>query len=134
MTKKNAFVLAFSCLLGLAAACSNQGEGDRCNSDDDCSTNLSCVTSTVLASNAGNNKVCCPAGNSATSASDLCRTGGTLTPDSGLVPDAASDSDAGEELPDASETPDASEPDSGETPDAGDSTDASSDAASDADT
>lgn len=135
MTKKNAFVLAFSCLLGLAVACSNQGEGERCSSDDDCSANLSCVTSTALSSTTGTNKVCCPPGNTTASA-ELCRTGGTPnTPDATAeVPDAADVPDAGEEEPDATAEPDASEdPDTGVSPEPDASSDGGSDA-SDADT
>lgn len=129
VSKKNALALAFSAVVLLAMACSNQGEGDRCKSDDDCAADLSCVkrSSLDLA------MVCCPATDDGTG---LCSTPGTVisnpdasgvTEDAGIVEPAepdASEPDASEPTPDASNTTDAAV-DSGPT-------DAGSDATPDA--
>jgi hypothetical protein len=102
--------LVASAALALVFACSTQGEGERCDSTEDCNSGLECTSRTSL-STAGV-RVCCPAGSSA-STSDICRAGGTdlSDPDASTpVIDAATPApDAETPVPDA-ETPDAETP------------------------
>lgn len=124
MTKTHALVLAFASLVGLAVACSSQGEGERCNSDEDCSPNLSCVRRTTLS---GDGLVCCPPTGAS---SALCNAGtggdivnpdaqgGVTEPDAGGEPDASEETDAGDELDASEETDAGDEPDASEEPDA----------------
>lgn len=125
MSKKNVFAFAFVGLLGFAVACASQGEGDRCNSDDDCSGTLTCVTKATFTDTS--TRVCCPLGSDSTNA--LCKGGDTniTNPDaSGVVDglDADVATDAGNDSEASSSSSSSSS--SGEV-------DASSDAASDAD-
>jgi hypothetical protein len=129
VSKKNAFALAFSCLLGFAVACSNQGEGERCNSDDDCATNLTCVTRTIFTDTS--TRVCCPAG---ASSSDFCQSGdpGLTNPDAAGpidVPDTGTE-DSGTE--DSGSEPDTGSSSGGSSSSSGGDSDASSDASTDA--
>lgn len=110
-----AALLALPLLVVIVASCSNQGEGERCDtSSDDCQSGLVCtiVSATGSVSTEG---FCCPA-NKAASSSENCSVQ-AVKPGEVPAPDAsATASDGG--TTDASATPDAA---------------SSSDAASDAD-
>lgn len=122
--------LGLAVLLG-QASCSNQSEGERCNTlgdnggNDDCQVGLVCKPKSQL--NGAQDDLCCPLTGTPTVAACQAPGGGTVVPvpaEAGPTPDASSP-DASS--PDAS-TPDASSPDAS-SPDA--TSDASADAADD---
>lgn len=97
--------LFLAACVALAAACASQGEGERCNSDEDCGLDsagnqLACTTSTALAG--GSARVCCPVGNASSSA-EFCSGASSdlVNPDASGVStgddDASAETDAGDD-------------------------------------
>lgn len=118
------FVAALILLMGSVYACSNQGEGDRCdtrNGDEDCLSGLICTSKGTLGTDSDR---CCPS-NRTQSSADVCRQ--TATPSGG---DASIPTEQ-----DGSTADSATPADSGATTDATDDSaaaDASTDSSSDA--
>ena len=107
-------LLVAAAVLGGIAACSNQGEGERCeitNGDDDCKTGegLICTRASDLSNS--NSDRCCPSDRSRATA-PVCLTpinivggDGSAPPDTGPPADAETDAgDAGTEDADAGST------------------------------
>src|SRR4051812_9040304 len=85
-----ALAMGFAAVVG-PAGCSNQGEGQPCdtnNGSDDCDTGLVCTSKAQLNRNTD---LCCPLG-PATVAS--CNKGGAMTTPDGSTPDAGSEAAA----------------------------------------
>jgi hypothetical protein len=117
--RKTAAVVAVLVAVGWVslAACSNQGEGERCelfNNNDDCENGLICTAAGELASQfAGSDRCCPPDRTQATT--EACRTprtgpigDATPPPDTGPAPtpDASGDADAATDAADAADAPD----------------------------
>lgn len=82
-------VIVFSALaFAVAIACSNYGEGDRCDTNEDCQSGLQCVQ---LASFSANTRVCCPGDPSRATPGSACAT--PLSLDAGPPTDAGQLSD-----------------------------------------
>jgi hypothetical protein len=97
------FLLVVGVFVAIFAACSNQGEGERCeilNGNDDCKDGLICTSENLLRN--ANSDRCCPSDRSKAThpicktASEIGLDGSTAPADTGPPPsaDAGSDADA----------------------------------------
>lgn len=118
-----------SLLLALIGACSDNGEGERCesaNGNADCQSGLVCTKASQLAPEFATSDRCCPA-DRATATAPSCKdpSGSSLVdaappPDTGPVPEASTEAGVDAEAPDAdAEVPDADDPDADAEADAG---------------
>jgi len=110
-------------IVAVVAACSNMGEGERCealNGNDDCNSGLVCYPAAQLSNNSPSDR-CCPVDRSQARA-PVCLTAVDIVPDGGAPADTGppSNTDASDaETADSGAAEETGAPDAGEDADGG---------------